>query len=1207
MVQRSDEIGPVNQSCSSIEAAHASQNLSDAGSQGLEPLNDKTSHHSQDVDPSGRSRFSSRAARKVKVVVNDPKSQEVSEKSNQISSPEVPPPPETVHGEAPTTIESTEKPNLLIRFCRDCKKILFGSWINTLLVFVPVGIAVHLAHVSPTIVFAMNAIAIIPLAALLAHATQSVAIEMGDTIGALLNITFGNAVELIIFMYVKIWIADKKEPEASPTRRQQLDCALNTYPSAVVIALVKNEIRIVQASLLGSILANLLLILGMCFLFGGLRFREQIYNSTVTQVSVCLLSLSVMSLLLPTAFHASFTDNGTADHAVLKILLLVYVLYLLFQLKSHAYLYTSTPQHVIDEESHPGVLADMLHSSSSSSSGNSSSSSDTDGSSRSNTTAKRIKRVLRGRGGRKSSLSSKETPSAPSTTRTASASTFGQSLDNNETTVGDSSGSASPQLGVIASGDEADTDGESHRRHQRYQDKTIKYRDFEEDKPVSKHAKSPPHGKAKKHYQTGQPLRQKLQPVDDSNQIPASHGNRVQTLPKANNMPEESVRRAFGRRGISNVLPTMPAMPHILSTTVFSAANPTGLPTVGPPPTAATTSPLHRSTSLPSRLNRMEGNRPNTAPTQTVPYMRPVATIHPTFDAKGSNHPKKKLSRTSALLLLLTSTGLVAVCAEFLVSSIHYLVDHTNISQAFIGLIILPIVGNAAEHVTAVIAASRNKMDLAIGVAVGSSIQIALFITPVIVLFGWILQKDMSLYFSLFETISLFVSAFIINFLILDGKTNYLEGALLIAAYVIIALAAFFYPDSSQQSMVGGAEDKMKLLRMIPHHEFPTVLIPLPHTTSLSRGGDILQSDIPHQIGPPEENASPSSPRPQPSQPPPSVIAPTTSESSSPPHPPSNNPTAVSPPAGTLPPQLLSLVNSIKSTLLASFASAPPHTAQRLAELILRPQSHYRTLPSYLRAIDRVVSVSSPTTVFPLPLSTPAGLNGSGYLNGSITPADTNSSDVDPDEMLGGAALTPIPWLRDTLAMGSVERERMVGSDLRRESTSVIDGPNGVGSVETVTVANMNANTRQVGAAVTQGELIRQEQEAGVVPVPMSRNSTMPPSVANNADETDVEDGEAVIPHARGPEEIGMEDMGPQSSSTAGFDVEAALGRKGEGEGPPLQKPPEESGEKEVEKDKDGEGDIEVVDADGNTEGEERKSESVGQNVGSDAGDGTTL
>ena len=124
-------------------------------------------------------------------------------------------------------------------------------------------------------------------------------------------------------------------------------------------------------------------------------------------------------------------------------------------------------------------------------------------------------------------------------------------------------------------------------------------------------------------------------------------------------------------------------------------------------------------------------------------------------------------------------------------------------------------------------------MDLAIGIAVGSSIQIALFVTPVVVLLGWILQKDMSLYFSLFETVSLFVSAFIISkpcsiivahrvvlngfadFLILDGKTNYLEGALLIAAYVIIALAAFFYPDARSQSSLGGAEENMRLLRML--------------------------------------------------------------------------------------------------------------------------------------------------------------------------------------------------------------------------------------------------------------------------------------------------------------------------------------------------------------------------------------------------------
>lgn len=145
------------------------------------------------------------------------------------------------------------------------------------------------------------------------------------------------------------------------------------------------------------------------------------------------------------------------------------------------------------------------------------------------------------------------------------------------------------------------------------------------------------------------------------------------------------------------------------------------------------------------------------------------------------------MSRTAATVLLLVSTALVAVCAEFLVDAIPAMVDSSPVSQAFIGLIILPIVGNAAEHVTAVTVATKNKMDLAIGVAVGSSIQIALFVTPFVVILGWILGRDMSLYFNLFETVSLFATAFVVNFLVLDGRSNYLEGSLLIAAYVIIA------------------------------------------------------------------------------------------------------------------------------------------------------------------------------------------------------------------------------------------------------------------------------------------------------------------------------------------------------------------------------------------------------------------------------------
>lgn len=83
--------------------------------------------------------------------------------------------------------------------------------------------------------------------------------------------------------------------------------------------------------------------------------------------------------------------------------------------------------------------------------------------------------------------------------------------------------------------------------------------------------------------------------------------------------------------------------------------------------------------------------------------------------------------------------------------------------------------------------------------------RIAIFVTPLVVILGWCMDKDMSLYFTLFETISLFVTCFVVNFLVLDGRSNYLEGALLMAAYVIIAVAAFFYPDNEHASDLGQA------------------------------------------------------------------------------------------------------------------------------------------------------------------------------------------------------------------------------------------------------------------------------------------------------------------------------------------------------------------------------------------------------------------
>ncbi|KAL8747524.1 MAG: hypothetical protein Q9190_000612 [Brigantiaea leucoxantha] len=123
------------------------------------------------------------------------------EKVSSALPPPAPPPDGTVQEEVSATIDTGGKRNVLVRFCEACKEILLSSWMNVLLVFVPVGIAVEIVGINPNIIFAINAIAIIPLAGLLAHATESVASEMGDTIGALMNVTFGNAVELII-LYV---------------------------------------------------------------------------------------------------------------------------------------------------------------------------------------------------------------------------------------------------------------------------------------------------------------------------------------------------------------------------------------------------------------------------------------------------------------------------------------------------------------------------------------------------------------------------------------------------------------------------------------------------------------------------------------------------------------------------------------------------------------------------------------------------------------------------------------------------------------------------------------------------------------------------------------------------------------------------------------------------------------------------------------------
>ena len=179
----------------------------------------------------------------------------VAEKASSTLSPPAPPPAEKEYGKTPSTIGSSGKRNIVIRFYHVLKETLLSSYLNILLVFVPVAIACHAAGINPTVVFAMNAIAIVPLAGLLSYATESAAAEMGDTIGALMNVTFGNAVELIILyvflriyapcgllidscsMYVQIADNKTKESQRRPSRHLQLDCVPCSLPLLIPVSL----------------------------------------------------------------------------------------------------------------------------------------------------------------------------------------------------------------------------------------------------------------------------------------------------------------------------------------------------------------------------------------------------------------------------------------------------------------------------------------------------------------------------------------------------------------------------------------------------------------------------------------------------------------------------------------------------------------------------------------------------------------------------------------------------------------------------------------------------------------------------------------------------------------------------------------------------------------------------------------------------------
>ena len=151
-------------------------------------------------------------------------------------------------------------------------------------------------------------------------------------------------------------------------------------------------------------------------------------------------------------------------------------------------------------------------------------------------------------------------------------------------------------------------------------------------------------------------------------------------------------------------------------------------------------------------------------------------------------------SKAKSIIILLIATLGVAWMSEILVGSIEPIVVGLGWTQLFIGVVVVAIIGNAAEHTSAIVMALKNKMDLAIQVSVGSATQIVMFVAPLLVLVSLFFRQQMSLVFNIFELIAIVLSVLIVNFVVEDGESNWLEGLQLMMAYAIIAVAFFFHP-----------------------------------------------------------------------------------------------------------------------------------------------------------------------------------------------------------------------------------------------------------------------------------------------------------------------------------------------------------------------------------------------------------------------------
>ena len=591
--------------------------------------------------------------------------------------------------------------------------------LNWLLLLLPVSIALWVADASPIAQFVTAAVAIIPAAGWMGDATEQLSDSVGPGLGGLLNATFGNAAELIISLF----------------------------------AMYKGEDDLVKASLVGSILGNLLLVLGCAILAGGVKYQIQTFSKNAAGVDSNMAVVATVAILVPAIFDSiGVVGRGHSDVeiklslGIAVILFVAYISFLVFQLRTHR-----------DYMENFGDFAD---------------------------------------GGDVSIVGAAKLERSSSEPNEAVKSADNNKINNtqlydNDDTIDDTNRPPLIQAKSLLSLKDPDHSSASGRSTPR-NNGTVG-------------ASTPTYNKI--YTRAGS-----LTSATNAAREYMRQSQSMQTLPP---------RRRTGTDEFS--LSSHNLNDNQLDTSVHSddAKSNTDDTTI------RSRKPLSRSGTADERLTRrthlrkisqarsesfnniMEATNYSSDTTNNIQSrLKPIAvdenTDHNKHDSSDTDNDSENLneedkwSRKKSLIVLTIATAVIAILSEVLTSSVNAFGEALGLGQIFIGVIIVAIVGNAAEHSTAILMALADNMDVAISIAFGSALQIAMFVLPVIVFFSYARASGpMDLLLAQFEVFSIAVAALISWMVVQDGGSHYLEGVMLLLIYLILALGFYFGPSTT--------------------------------------------------------------------------------------------------------------------------------------------------------------------------------------------------------------------------------------------------------------------------------------------------------------------------------------------------------------------------------------------------------------------------